>query len=172
MEIKQSLQYNSSKSNIFFKLIEFSNKLLVVIAGFSLMSMMLLIVFNSIKRMFSSPIVGTTELVGLFAAITILFSIGHTQIDKGHVYIDLLVVKLPLAVQNYIHSIVNIVSILFFGIATWLLIMYGFSLKENNVISETLQLPYYPIVLICSLGYLNLSLILIKETVLIWKEKK
>lgn len=172
MQVKKSLQHDSEKSNLFFKFVNYSNQISIIIAGIFLTSMMFLIVFNAIKRAYSSPIMGITEIVSWFAAITIIFSIGYTQLHKGHVSIDLLLLKLPLTIQKYVHSVINVISILFFSLAVYLLITYGFSLKENNVVSETLQFSYYPIVLICSIGFITLVLSLIKETIMVWKEQK
>ncbi|WP_240375962.1 TRAP transporter small permease [Bacillus piscicola] len=156
-------------SNTFFKIIDKSNQSLAVLAGIALISMMLLVVFNSIKRIFSDPIAGTVEMVSWLGAITTIFSLGYAQLHKGHVFIDLLFKKLPKLLQHVLHTFMNALSIIFFSIAAWQITIYGIDLMNNGVVSQTMRVPFYPIVMFCSLGFLSLLLALIKETILIWK---
>lgn len=160
---------NEERSNIFFKLIDRINQVSAILAGTSLLVMILLVVFNAIKRLFSDPIAGTVELVSWLGAMTTIFSLGYAQLYKGHVYIDLLFKKLPLRLQQVLHTTLNIISIGFFSMAGWQITMYGLNLMENGVVSTTMRISFYPIVIFCSLGFLGLLLALIKETVLIWK---
>lgn len=160
------------KQNAFFRLTDYLNQGLVFLAGLSLICMMLLVVFNSIKRLFSDPIAGTAELVSWLGAMTGVFSLGYAQLHKGHVFIDLLVVKLPSVLHKLTHSLVNVLSILFFIMAGWQIILYGISLRQSGVVSETMQIAFYPLVILCSLGFFSLVLALVKETIEVWKEAK
>ncbi|RST77230.1 TRAP transporter small permease [Siminovitchia acidinfaciens] len=163
---------NEGKPNIFFKITDSLNRGLAFIAGLSLICMMLLVVFNSIKRLFSDPIAGTVELVSWLGAITAVFSLGYAQLHKGHVFIDLLIVKFPSGLQKLTHSMVNVFSILFFTMAGWQITLYGMGLKESGVVSETMQVAFYPLVILCSIGFFSLVLAIVKETVEVWKGAK
>src|SRR5690625_4286107 len=148
---------NNSRSflNILNKLISKYNIVVASIAGISLILMMSLIVFNAIIRMFTSPVSGTVEMAGWLAAITGIFALGYAQLYKAHVYIDLLIVKLPVMLYKIIHTFMNLISILFFSLAAWNLTMYGLSLSKQGVLSATLEIPFYPIVLLCTLGLIG-----------------
>ena len=119
---------------------------------------MLLVVFNAVKRIFSDPIAGTVEIVSWLGAITGVFALGFTQLNKGHVYIDMLLEKFPAPGHKLIHTFMNVVSIVFFLIAVWQISLYGISLRSNGVVSQTIQLSFYPIVILCSLGFFGLVL--------------
>lgn len=160
------------KPNIFFKITDSLNRGLAFIAGLFLICMMLLVVFNSLKRLFSDPIAGTVELVSWLGAMTAIFSLGYAQLYKGHVFIDLLIVKFPSGLQKLTHSLVNVISILFFIMAGWQMTIYGIDLKQNGIVSETMQVAFYPLVILCSLGFFSLVLSLVKETIEVWKVAK
>ncbi|WP_051302573.1 TRAP transporter small permease [Salibacterium aidingense] len=157
------------KSNTFFKIIDRINQGSAVLAGISLLSMMVLIVFNAIKRLYSDPVSGTVEIVGWLSAVIIIFSLGYTQLHKKHVYIDLVHKKFPLFIKRIVHILVNAVSIIFFIIAGWQIVLHGLDLMNDGIISETMRIPFYPVVLFCSIGFIGLVLVLIKETILVWK---
>ncbi|WP_091273691.1 TRAP transporter small permease [Alteribacillus persepolensis] len=167
--ISEKKQEVNRERNIFFKLVDKFNQLLASIAGTALILMMLLVVFNSVKRLFSDPVAGTVEMVSWLAAITAIFSLGFVQLHKGHVFIDLLFSKFPQLLQRITHTAVNVVSIIFFIIAGWQLTIYGLELMENGIVSETMRIPFYPIVVCCSIGFLGLLLAVVKEIWMIWK---
>lgn len=135
------------------------------ISGSAVIVMMLLIVINGIKRSFSTPILGTTEIVGWLAAISVSFALGFTQIHRGHVDIDLLVAKFPKGLQKVLRIIVTFLSLGFFSIVGWQLIHYAFSLSANHNVSQTLGVIYYPFVILSALGFLVFALVLLKDLI-------
>jgi TRAP-type C4-dicarboxylate transport system permease small subunit len=125
--------------------------------------MMLLIVINASKRTFSSPILGTTEMVGWLAAISISFALGYTQIHRGHVDIDLLVIKFPESLQKLLRIVVSFLSLAFFAIVGWQLLQYAMTLSANNNISQTLGVIFYPFVILSSIGFMVFVLVLLND---------
>lgn len=167
--VDEDVEKTNEENNFFWIMTDKLNHVFAFIAGTALILMMLLIVFNSIKRLFSDPIAGTVEMVGWLAAITAIFSLGFAQLHKGHVFIDLLFKKLPQVLQRIVHTTVNVVSIVFFIIAGWQLMIYGIELMKNGVVAETMRIPFYPIVICCSIGFVGLLFAIVKETWMIWK---
>lgn len=160
----------ASSPNVFFKITDYLNQGLAFLAGLALISMMLLVVLNAIKRLYSDPILGTVEIVSWLGAITGVFALGYTQLNKGHVYIDMLLDKFPPLLNKVIHTFMNVLSIFFFLIAAWQIILYGINMRNEGVVSQTIQFSFYPLVILCSIGFFGLVLAIAKETVLIWKE--
>jgi TRAP-type C4-dicarboxylate transport system permease small subunit len=134
-----------------------------VISGSAVILMMLLIVINASKRTFSSPILGTTEMVGWLAAISISFALGYTQIHRGHVDIDLLVIKFPESLQKLLRIVVSFLSLAFFAIVGWQLLQYAMTLSANNNISQTLGVIFYPFVILSSIGFMVFVLVLLND---------
>ncbi|WP_134700620.1 TRAP transporter small permease [Ammoniphilus sp. YIM 78166] len=133
------------------------NQGLAVIAGISLMMMMLLIVSNAVIRVFANPFAGTVEVVGWLMAITTSFAVGYTQLNRGHVDIDLLTSRFSPMVQRGLQAIVQLVSLLFFLVVGWQVIQYGLSLMQNGTLSQTLGVIFYPYVFLVSLGFFGTS---------------
>ena len=141
------------------------SQLFAWISGSAVMAMMLLIVINGIKRFFSTPILGTTEIVGWLAAIAISFALGYTQIHRGHVEIDLLVVKFPEGIQKALRIVVAFVSLSFFSIVGWQLFQYAINLSANQNVSQTLGIIYYPFVFLSALGFLVFVFVLLTDLI-------
>lgn len=136
------------------------NRILAAIAGGSLVAMMLVTVGNMIVRAVYVPFGATSEVVGWLAAITTGFALGYAQINKAHVTIDLVVERFPKRVQSLVESIMLLLSMVFFSIATWQLILYGERLRKLGGLSETLRLPYYYFVYAVAIGLACLMLAL------------
>ncbi len=141
------------------------SQLFAWISGSAVMAMMLLIVINGIKRFFSTPILGTTEIVGWLAAISISFALGYTQIHRGHVEIDLLVVKFPEGIQKALRIVVAFVSLGFFSIVGWQLFQYAINLSANQNVSQTLGIIYYPFVFLSALGFSVFVFVLLTDLI-------
>lgn len=148
------------------------NNILLSIAGFALVLSMLLVVFNGIIRTFMDPYSGIIETVSWLAAITTAFSLGSAQISKTHVYIDMLTNKFSPIIQRIVGTLVTLAGIAFFTLLFVQLIQFGLSLQESGVVSNTLRIPYYPVVIAMSIGFLGLIVTLVVELVEILSGKE
>ncbi len=142
------------------KLNERFNQILAWAAGGCLMIIILLIVANTLLRAAGTPIQGTYEIVGWLGAIVTAFSLGYTQIHKGHVEIDMVVERLNATVRRWLQVFVDLVGILFFATVTWLLVEYAMKTMKSGKLSETLLIPYHPIMFVVAAGFLGLTLAL------------
>src|SRR5512136_840304 len=77
-----------------FDILRFASRLLNFIAGEAVTFMMLLTVADVLLRAGGHPIIGTFEIVALLLALVIGFGIPQVSLDRGHVYMDFLLVKL------------------------------------------------------------------------------
>lgn len=135
------------------------------VSGAAVVAMMLLIVGNGIIRIFSKPILGTNEIVGWLAALSVSFALGYTQLHKGHVDIDLLVTKFPHRLQKLLRIMVAFLSLVFFSIVGWQLFQYAMNLATNQNVSQTLGIIYYPFVILSSLGFAVFVLVLLNDLI-------
>lgn len=130
------------------------NNAMLVIAGVLLLCSMLLIVINGFIRIFTVPFGATVEVVSWCAAMVTVFSLGATQISKGHVSIDLITNKFPKIVQRGLDIIFTIISIAFFSLVAYEMYKYGLSLKGS--LSSTLRIEYWPLLLVVAFGFISL----------------
>jgi TRAP-type C4-dicarboxylate transport system permease small subunit len=121
------------------------SRFLNIIAGMGLIFMMSLTVADVILRYFKRPIVGAYELVALSGAIVIGFSIPFTSWQRGHIYVDFLILRLPPTIRKAFQITTRILGMGLFFLIGWNLIQMGMDLHKSGEVSLTLQLPFYPV---------------------------
>jgi TRAP-type C4-dicarboxylate transport system permease small subunit len=119
--------------------------IMAVIAGVTLVSVMLMTVLDVILRYFGRPITGIYDMVALGGAIVIGFSMPLATERKVHVYMEL-------GLQAYGRTMKQILKLftrfIVFGIsfiAAWNLIRLGIGFRQTGEVSLTIQIVYYPI---------------------------
>ena len=139
------------------------NKGLAGISGCSLLLAMFVVVFNGISRVVHVPFPGTTEIVGWLGGISTAFALGYTQMNNGHVDIDILVQKFPASFQHILKALVLTVSAVFFALVSWQVIIFGLNVAGAGNVSETLGWPFYPLIFLMALGFMGFTAVLLVE---------
>ncbi len=136
---------------------------MIGIAGFFLIGMIALTCGNIFLRLTWSPIAGAVELTGYLSAVSAAFSLGYTQIKKGHIAVDVLVNSLPVRLQKITGAINDLFCFLFFLMLSRQAVARTITLRQTGELSETLQITYYPFVVCVAIGCLALSLVFLKD---------
>ncbi|OEU62251.1 MAG: TRAP C4-dicarboxylate transporter [Desulfobacterales bacterium PC51MH44] len=139
------------------------NQIFIWTAGFFLSAMIVLTCANIFFRLIWGPIRGTYELMGYFGAIVTAFALGYTQIKKGHISVDILVLRFSAKTQRALQSITNVICMIFFGMAALQIAKYANILRETGEVTETLLIIYYPFTYGAALGCAALSLVFFTE---------
>ncbi|RTZ97579.1 MAG: TRAP transporter small permease [Deltaproteobacteria bacterium] len=139
------------------------NRLLVFIGGFFLVGMILLACANIFSRLVWVPIRGTFELMGYFGAVVTAFALGYTQLNKGHIAVDVLVNTFSKKTQRIIRMINHLLGALFFALAAWQISIKAATLMRTGEVTETLRIIYYPFTCAVALGCIVLALVLITD---------
>lgn len=145
------------------KVSQFLNRILVWIAGCFLATMVLLTCTNIFMRSVWVPVAGTFELMGYFGAIVMAFALGYTQISRGHIAVDILVLRFPEKTQRMLNSINYFICMVFFAIVAWQISRYGTTLWQTGEVTETLRIIYYPFTYGVALGCAVLSLVFLTD---------
>ncbi len=121
------------------------SRFLGVIAGSTLIFVMVLTVLDVILRYFGYPIVGVYDLVALGGAVIIGFSMPLAAEKKVHVYMEM-------GLQAYSRTAKKALSlatqVIVFGISfivAWNLIQLGLDFRQTGEVSLTIKIIYYPI---------------------------
>jgi len=133
------------------------------IAAAAVAFMMLLITADVVLRFFRSPIPGTYEIVSFTGAVVISFALPYTSVQKGHIAVDFLMVRLPWIVRVVVNAINAFLSMILFIVISWQSIEYAQSLQRSGEVSATLQMPTYPFVYGVAFGTAMLALVLFIE---------
>jgi TRAP-type C4-dicarboxylate transport system permease small subunit len=145
------------------KISRFLNEVLTWIAGFFLVTMVLLTCANIFLRLVWTPIRGTFELMGFFSAIVTAFALGYTQIYKGHIGIDLLVDRFSAMTQRILTGTSYFICMVFFAIAGWQIARWANVLRKTGEVTETLRIIFYPFIYAVALGCIILALVLLVD---------
>lgn len=139
------------------------NKVLTVTGGTFLIGMILLTCANIFIRQFYIPIRGTFELMGYAGAVVTAFSLGYTQLTRGHICVDVLVNTYPPRLKRLIGLVNHGVCAGFFFVAAWQVFKKAMILKTVGELSETLRIVYYPFTLAVAFGCFVLALALLTD---------
>lgn len=128
-----------------FRILQNLGKILSYIGGVALTFMMFLTVADVLLRAGGHPILGTYELVSLSLAIVIGFSIPKVSLDRGHVYMEILLDKLSKRDKAIMNTFTRLLGIILFAIIAYNLMLIGKEFHASGEVSSTLKLPFFPI---------------------------
>ena len=117
-----------------------------IIAGFILLVMIGLTMADVILRYLGRPIVGAYEIVAFLGVAVIAFALPRASALKTHVYVDLLIDKLPVKTQKVMKTITRILVFLMFLGAAWYFIIMGKNYIATKTVTMSLRVPFYPVV--------------------------
>lgn len=129
----------------FLSMISHLSTIINVVAGTTLVAMMLLTVADVVLRYLGWPILGTYELVSMGAAVVIGFAVPHTSWVRGHISVDFLVERLPELRRDVVLVFTRIAGIALFAATGAYLIKKGLYMRSTGQVSLTLLMPFYPV---------------------------
>jgi TRAP-type C4-dicarboxylate transport system permease small subunit len=145
----------------FLKAILKISEIMQLIASIALTFIILLTTADVIMRGFGRPILGTYEIVAMCGGVVIGFVTPITAWLRGHVYVDFVVKKFSPLVQDAINIITRCVGIAMFTMIGVNVMRIGNTFRRAGEISNTLQLPLYPIAYAVGLSFFVLAAALV-----------
>ncbi len=139
------------------------NLFLMGIAGVFLVGMIALTCANVFLRLVWIPVAGTFELMGFFGAVITAFAMGYTQLKKGYIAVDIVVLKFPKKAQKVLNALNALICTGFFVLVTWQISKYAANLRSSEEVTETLQIIYYPFTYAVAVGCGALALVFFIE---------
>jgi TRAP-type C4-dicarboxylate transport system permease small subunit len=95
---------------------------------------------------FFRPIPGGIEVVAFLGVVVTTFAIAYTQVLRGHIRVEFVVMRLPPRVQAGLTAFIWFLSFLLFALLAWQSVEYGLSLQAKGTVSMTQGIPFYPFV--------------------------
>lgn len=136
---------------------------MMIIAGVILIFMAGLTLLDVIMRYFGKPIVGTYELVSFLGLAAVAFSLPRASLMGAHVYVDLVVDKLPQGWRRVFRIFTRLLIFVLFLIACWYFYHIGLDLIATKTVTMSLKVPFYPVVFALAAGCLAQCLVTICE---------
>jgi TRAP-type C4-dicarboxylate transport system permease small subunit len=160
------------KASFFERGITGVSSLFNLVASAALFLMMLLTCADiSMRYFFSSPIIGTYDVVSLLGAILTSFAMPYTMLKKGHVAVEILIQSLSKAKQLIIETLTHLLGISLFLVLVWQAILLSGDMKEAGEVTPTLLLPFYPILWCMAVCFFILCLAILANLIHIWTKK-
>jgi TRAP-type C4-dicarboxylate transport system permease small subunit len=134
--------------------------------GVAVLFLMVCLTFIDVimRYIFNSPIKGVLEITEVMMVMAIFLAIAHTQNEKGHVSIDLVIARLKSKPKLILEFINGLLGLGLFIIMIWQSVMRTMlAINKNSMHSQYFPLPDAPFTAIVVLGCLALCLILIRD---------
>lgn len=117
---------------------------LSVVSGVAATFVMLLTVVDVLGRAVKHPVVGSYEIIALTGAILIGFGMPFTTTSGSHVFMGMLINKLPRAVATGMNIATRTLCIALFAVAGVNVFRFAGELARAGEVSPTLKIPVYP----------------------------
>lgn len=95
---------------------------------------------------FFRPIPGGIEVVAFLGVVVTAFAIAYTQVLRGHIRVEFVVMRLPPRAQAAFAAFTWFLSFVLFALLAWQSVEYGLSLQAKGTVSMTQGIPFYPFV--------------------------
>lgn len=119
---------------------------LSVLAGLILLFMTGLTFVDVLLRYFGKPIVGAYELVAFLGVAVSAFALPRASLKKAHVYVDIVVDKLPSRWHTVFRVFTRILVFLMFFFAIFYFLFMARNFIATHSVTMTLKVPFYPVV--------------------------
>jgi TRAP-type C4-dicarboxylate transport system permease small subunit len=151
------------------KMLNFVGRVLNAIGAAALAFMMLLTVADVLMRAFGHPLVGTYEVVGLSLALVIGITIPKVSLDRGHVYMEIVLDRLAKGNKDMLNTFTRLVCIFLFVLIGYNLFVAGNEYRVSGEVSPTIQLPAYPLAYAVGVCCFIECLVFLLQIVKIWR---
>ena len=130
-----------------------------------ILAMMMFLTFVDVllRKLFNSPISGSSELIEFMMGIVVTFSVAYTAHKGSHIGVDLIVTRFQERTRRLISVITGFLTLLFFLFIAWQGFLFIADEYHSNLTSPVLYIPEYPFVAAVAIGFLILCLVLLAE---------
>jgi TRAP-type C4-dicarboxylate transport system permease small subunit len=110
------------------------------------------------RYLFNKPIKGALEVSQLMMAGVALLCWGYTQAMKGHISIEILLMRYPARVKSIINFFSLILTIVVFSLITWQSTLIAIETLRQHRMLENLPFPLFPFKFLVPVGAFVLCL--------------
>jgi TRAP-type C4-dicarboxylate transport system permease small subunit len=140
------------------------NEFLYWIAGAGLIAMLVLVVADIVGiKALSHPVPGGIEVVAFLGVVVIGFAIGYVVILRGHIQVDIIIMKLSPRPRAVVEVFTTFLGIALFSILAWRTWDYAYTIQLSGQVSMTQRIPFYPFIYALAFCYLATFLLLVMK---------
>lgn len=143
-----------------------------VIGAVCLVGMALLTCVDVVGRFFRHPILGSVELVGFMATLAVAMALPFTDMNRGHVGVEIIFRMLSEKTQTVIDIITRLLGLVLMAVLSWRMAVYARTIQKSGEVSISLELPEYIIIYATAFCCLVLCLTILRDLVLNFNKLK
>jgi TRAP-type C4-dicarboxylate transport system permease small subunit len=117
---------------------------LTVVAGCSLVALMLLTVADVVLRILGRPILGAYEAVSFMGVLLFGCALPFSSWSRQQIYVDFFINKFSRRVQGAFNLATRAVVIALFFWIGWNMFKYAAALRRGSEVSAALLMPFHP----------------------------
>jgi TRAP-type C4-dicarboxylate transport system permease small subunit len=122
-------------------------------AGAVLILLMLLTTADVVGRyFFNSPINGVFDLTHFAVAAMTFLGLAYCGFRGGHVVIELLYDKLPMAARGVLNRVINLAGCVLFALIAWRTAVQSIDVRDMGEASQMMEIPLFPLYYLVAFG--------------------
>ena len=133
------------------------------VAGIALVGIVLLTCANIIGRLVDKPIPGAFDNTQFFAVVVAAFAMAYTQVQKGHVPVEVVTERLSERARAILATITSPFLVALAVLATWQSAVYASEKWAVGEVSGTVYIPFYPYIYGMAFCFAVLTLVFITD---------
>jgi TRAP-type C4-dicarboxylate transport system permease small subunit len=147
------------------------NGVFAAVSGSAIIGLTALAAANMVSRAVFRPVPGSYELIGFLGAVAVACGLGYTQIAKGHIVVTILTDRFSPAVNKVLDAANHVIGAAFWSLVAWQTLKWGTAIGKSGELSQTLKIPYFPVVYLAAAGIAVFAITLILDFFLIFAPK-
>jgi TRAP-type C4-dicarboxylate transport system permease small subunit len=148
------------------------DKVLYVIAGGTLLFMVLFTLCDVILRNFGHPITGSMEVIQYGGSIVFGFSLPYATYLGAMVQVDIITEKLKPGPKRILSIVTRVVAILFMLFVAYNFFGYGQDARKAGEVTASFRVPTYPFIYALSLCFVFHSLTIVVDLIRTIRKEK
>jgi TRAP-type C4-dicarboxylate transport system permease small subunit len=148
------------------------DKVLYVIAGVTLVVMVLVTLCDVILRNFGHPITGSMEIIQYGGSIVFGFSLPYATYLGAMVRVDIITEKLKPGPNRILSIVTRIVALLFLLFVAYNFFGYGQDARKAGEVTASFRVPTYPFIYALALCFVFHSLTVVVDLIRTIRKEK
>jgi TRAP-type C4-dicarboxylate transport system permease small subunit len=133
-----------------------------LLAGVCYFSIMIIVLANIVMRnVFGRPIAGTLDYVCLLAVTGTGLALANCALNDGNIAMSIITDFLSRKKQEIVNIIVHLISLGFWSMVVWRIVIYGSASHGLARVSSTALVPLYPFIFLLGFSVLCLCMVLL-----------
>ena len=114
---------------------------------------------------FNKPLVGAWETSEVWLALLVFFGWGYTQLNKGHVTVEIITVHLSAKARAILNVVTGFMALVIFILVVWQATVYAMRTLDQGMVIAVINWPLGPFQFFVCLGALLLCLVFILQII-------